>query len=230
MARYRFQLLLSALFILLLTYPLLHMLPIPSNWSSNIASIFFSLVLLAAVLAVSQRRITGIIVLCVYVLTALLEVISVYYKSSSLQIVDHSLSAIYLSGIIIIILYNMFYVAKITFDTICAALSVYLLMAVLWAVLYALVDAVSPGSFTFNSQIGSGTSVMYFDEKLSMVPLYYSLVTITTLGYGDIVPVTPMASMLAAVEAVIGQFYLTVLVAWLVGMHISTSIRHKTTS
>ena len=50
---------------------------------------------------------------------------------------------------------------------------------------------------------------------------YYSLVTLTTLGYGDITPLEPMARGLAALEAVIGPVYLTVLVARLVGMHIS---------
>jgi len=54
---------------------------------------------------------------------------------------------------------------------------------------------------------------------------YFSFVTITTLGYGDITPLTDKASVLAFFEAVIGQIYLVVLVAWLVGMHVSRRAR-----
>ncbi|MGD9259424.1 MAG: potassium channel family protein, partial [Desulfobacterales bacterium] len=51
--------------------------------------------------------------------------------------------------------------------------------------------------------------------------LYFSFVTITTLGYGDITPLTRKASSLVMLEAVTGQMYLVVVVAWLVGMHVS---------
>jgi hypothetical protein len=54
--------------------------------------------------------------------------------------------------------------------------------------------------------------------------LYFSLATLTTLGYGDIVPTSAVSRMLASVEAVVGQLYLTVLVARLVGLHIAHSI------
>ena len=55
----------------------------------------------------------------------------------------------------------------------------------------------------------------------AVLPLYYSFITLTTLGYGDVVPVSAAARMFAAIEAVMGQLYLAVLVARLVGLHIS---------
>jgi hypothetical protein len=63
-------------------------------------------------------------------------------------------------------------------------------------------------------QLGAGDSV---------VPLYYSFVTMTTLGYGDIVPHTPTARILSVLQSVMGQLYLAVLVARLVGLQISQS-------
>ncbi len=57
--------------------------------------------------------------------------------------------------------------------------------------------------------------------------MYYSLVTITTLGYGDIFPVSTAAKSCAILEAVIGQLYLVITVAWLVGAHISQAIGKK---
>jgi hypothetical protein len=56
---------------------------------------------------------------------------------------------------------------------------------------------------------------------------YYSFTTLTTLGYGDVTPLTPPAKSLAVVEAVIGQMYIAVLIARLVGTHISQSILKK---
>jgi len=61
---------------------------------------------------------------------------------------------------------------------------------------------------------------MAFGRENSLIPVYYSFVTLTTLGYGDIVPLSPPAKILAILEAVVGQIYLTVLVARLVGLHI----------
>ncbi len=58
-------------------------------------------------------------------------------------------------------------------------------------------------------------------EDYLLVFQYYSFVTITTLGYGDIAPVTEVAKAFAVLEAVVGQLYLVAAVAWLVGMYVS---------
>jgi voltage-gated potassium channel len=97
-------------------------------------------------------------------------------------------------------------------ETIFAAIVAYLLMALMWAFLYMTLERVSPGSFSFPDK-GSWGEMMRYE--------YLSFVTITTLGYGDITPVTDQASSLVLIEAFIGQIYLVVLVAWLVGMHVS---------
>jgi hypothetical protein len=101
---------------------------------------------------------------------------------------------------------------KVTRETIFAAIVAYLLIALMWAFLYMILELVSPGSFSFPEKGFRGES-MRFE--------YFSFVTITTLGYGDITPVTDKASALALIEAFVGQIYLVVLVAWLVGMYVS---------
>jgi hypothetical protein len=101
---------------------------------------------------------------------------------------------------------------KVTRETIFAAIVAYLLMALMWAFLYMILERVSPGSFSFPDK-GLWGETMQFE--------YLSFVTITTLGYGDITPVTDQASALVLIEAFVGQIYLVVLVAWLVGMHVS---------
>ncbi len=57
--------------------------------------------------------------------------------------------------------------------------------------------------------------------------MYYSFVTITTLGYGDLTPLKPMVRTLAYLEAILGQFYVAILVAWLVGMYLSSKNQNR---
>ncbi len=93
------------------------------------------------------------------------------------------------------------------------SLCIYLLLGILWAVYYALLAMVDPEAFHYAVPAGPDLPASHF--------LYYSFVTLTTMGYGDVVPISPMVRTAAYLEAVIGQVYLTVLVASLVGRHVS---------
>ena len=93
------------------------------------------------------------------------------------------------------------------------AVCVYLLLGVIWAMLYTLINVASPGSFGGFSP----TEDLGWDSEW----LYFSFVTMTTLGYGDILPVSATARSLAYMQAVVGQFYIAVLVAGLVGAYVS---------
>jgi len=98
-------------------------------------------------------------------------------------------------------------------NRIVGAICVYLLLGVIWAMAYSLVDLASPGSFAGFSPMGD----LGFDSEW----LYFSFVTMTTLGYGDILPVSATARGLAYMQAIVGQFYIAVLVAGLVGAYVS---------
>ncbi len=122
----------------------------------------------------------------------------------------------------VIVLHHVFTTDRVTVDTIAAALCIYLLLGVLWSLVYSAMELLSPGSF----QILSGNSEdesIGFGGKGTVIALYYSFVTMTTLGYGDIVPKSSPAQMFAATQAIMGQMYLAVLVARLVALHISHS-------
>jgi len=109
---------------------------------------------------------------------------------------------------------------RIHLDTIFAAVMAYFLIAMIFAQIYALLMIGEPASFKFPY-----SAAMDSDNIFRSDLVYFSLVTIATLGYGDIVPQVGLAKMLVVVEAVVGQFYVAVLVAWLVGMLISQSLR-----
>lgn len=94
----------------------------------------------------------------------------------------------------------------ITIDKLAAAISGYLMLAFTWASIYRLLDVVTPGSFAALN-----------DRDLSIFDhLYFSVVTLTTLGYGDITPVTDRARSFVMLEAVVGTLYTVVLISRLV--------------
>ena len=109
--------------------------------------------------------------------------------------------------------------SKVTIETLYGAISVYLLIGLTYTSIYALIEIITPGSFNLiNSQ---GIIHAFKVDEL----IYYSYTTLSTLGYGDIRPITSHARTFAISEAIIGQLYLTILVARLVGLHISSIIK-----
>lgn len=98
-------------------------------------------------------------------------------------------------------------------NKIVGAVCVYLLLGLIWAMLYMIALYVSPGSF---GSLPSGAPLRIMPEMV-----YFSFVTMTTLGYGDMTPVLPVARFLAYIEAVVGQFYIAIVVASLVGAHLA---------
>lgn len=102
---------------------------------------------------------------------------------------------------------------SITMDTMCSAVSVYLLLGLIWAMAYAILELAVPGSFSFPAnEIGNEQQ---FDRFLG-----FSLTTLTTLGYGNVAPATLRADALSTLEAVCGQVYLAVVIARLVALQI----------
>lgn len=102
---------------------------------------------------------------------------------------------------------------RVTTATVSGALCVYLLLPLVWVCLYELAEWAQPGSFRGLSEEEGLTSQLYS----------FSLVTITTLGYGDVSPAQPWARVLATLEAIVGQLFLAVLVARLVGLQVGSS-------
>ncbi len=100
-------------------------------------------------------------------------------------------------------------------NKILGAICLYLLMGLIWAVLYTLIQLELPNSFASMNR-----NAQWFNLFPDFV--YFSFVTITTLGFGDISPSMPVARFLVYLEAIVGQFYLAILVASLVGSRMSS--------
>ncbi len=124
--------------------------------------------------------------------------------------------AIYLGVAVLLILRDILFCQPITADTIRGGICVYFLIGFVWALLYGIVASFDPQAFS--QPLIRGTS--YSNESYSKV-IYFSFVTLTTLGYGDIIPLSPLATMLTNLEAIIGQMYPAILISILVGGYLS---------
>src|SRR6476620_4676425 len=96
-------------------------------------------------------------------------------------------------------------------EVLCASISAYLMLGLLWTVAYWLVALVNPNAFSFNT--GPKETMSGFNA------FYFSFITLSTVGYGDIAPVSRIARWLAATEAMTGLLYVTVLIARLVSLY-----------
>lgn len=208
-----FSYLFTGLLLLLLLEPVRLSLP-DAAWGSVTSGFAFELLLILGVWSlVDSRRWfrTGIALAAIAVTISLLAVVSgrheLRYASLFVALVFCVISAGAASR-------RLLLAERIGANEIIGSACVYMLLGVIWAVVYIFVLGLEANAF----------------ENLTAAPLkgevaellYFSFVTLTTLGYGDILPVSPLARVLAALEAIAGQLYLTILVAALVGRHLSS--------
>lgn len=118
--------------------------------------------------------------------------------------------------------------SRVDLRTLLIACSVYLLMGLAWATAYAMLEYAVPGSFTFANEGSMNDGVDGVDDAAKWVNeadmerfVGFSYTTLTTLGYGNIAPATPRADALSNMQAVIGQIFIAVVIARLVGIEIS---------
>src|SRR5207237_7763684 len=106
---------------------------------------------------------------------------------------------------------------RVDIEVLCAAISVYLLLGLIWALAYALLEQLSPDSFAFAANPHSSGRMDRFNA------FYFSFVTLSTVGFGDVNLVSRLVRSLAVMEAVTGTFYVAILIARLVAMYVPAS-------
>jgi len=178
--------------------------------------VFLTALFLAIIFAIKSKR-TEMMIAFILVLPLILSTWSYYiYDYTHLGLATRIFGALFFGYAVMIILQIIARSTEVTRETIFAAVVAYLLLALMWAFLYMILESWIPGSFSFPEDSNLSESQRFH---------YLSFITITTLGYGDITPLTGKASALTMMEAVIGQIYMVVLVAWLVGMYVSRKSR-----
>ena len=174
--------------------------------------VLFSIIFIATISAVSQKKI-HIVIAALLLIPALVAVWTPDIpKHITPLTIGYICGMIVLAFAIISTLNFIFTEETVTRQTISAAVAVYLLIALMWTFIYRLLENLYPGSFAVAHDGLHSAENIY---------LYFSLVTITTLGYGDITPIGSQAIALSVLEAITGQIYLVVVVAWFVGLYVS---------
>ena len=210
--------LLITLLALLIFSPLLDVLITGGLLSRLIMDGLVSAVLLSATYVVHRRK-TLLIVSGVLLVPAILgRWTALAYPGHSLLLASNGLSFLFYTVTASAILAEVVQAKRVSLHVVNGAICVYLLMGVAWAMLYALVEALAPGSFNLPAVPPYAAPIAVVDPYQLRLFLYYSLVTLTTLGYGDITPISYPARNLSAAEAILGQLFIAVLIARLVGL------------
>jgi hypothetical protein len=131
-----------------------------------------------------------------------------------LELAVHLGGVLFFALAVIMVLWHLFERRAVSIDDILGTLCGYLLAAMAWANVYAAIALVVPGAFYVQGIEHPPFAAWHERESLF---LYFSLATITTVGYGDVTPVAPLARGAAMFEGVFGQFYIAIVVAQLVG-------------
>jgi hypothetical protein len=136
-------------------------------------------------------------------------------------VVDHVGGIGFVLLVAISITRNVWRERVVSADTIVGGIAVYILLGAAWSAAYQLLEFLVPGSLVVVS--GAAGHWGPWEVAPGQFPrlFFFSFVTLTTLGYGDIVPASMPAGVLTSAEAVVGPLYLAVLIARLVGLHIA---------
>ena len=177
--------------------------------------VLFSLVLLGGVATMRSRR--KIVIASVLALPAVAgNWIAVLSEIEHVHVFTYSMSALFLGYITVTIMASLLSETQVTSETVLGGVCVYFLVGVVWLMLYSLAIQFEPDAILSN-----GKPLDASLEEGPVTLLYFSFVTLTTLGYGDVVPNSAVARMLASGEAITGQLFVAILIARLVGLHIA---------
>lgn len=185
---------------------------------SDLARIFtdgvFLWVILSGIIAIQKHRRVVVLSLTLGAAAFFLFIWNHLSPMPRSFLIQEIVEILFLTILITSVLRHVLETRKVTLDTIYGASCVYLMLGLLWGSIYTLIEITSPGSFT-ESTAGEISRFSHL--------IYFSFVTLTTLGYGDISPVSGPASVFAMLEAIVGQLFLVIMVARLVSLQVSHS-------
>lgn len=208
----RYNHLLVILLLFILGYPLY------DSGERAIGLQIITLTLLAMIIvclrATIRRRRTFFFCVCIVVTALLMDVLENRIESADLKTTLNTMTVLiysfFVAFTIAVLMKNMFCAREVTADMIVGGVCIYLLLGILWTLFYSIISIFDQGAITLSN-----------DRSF----LYFSLTTLTTLGYGDLVPISEAARVMTNLEAIAGQMYIAVFVARLVGLHIGTQLK-----
>jgi hypothetical protein len=202
---------LSALILLIVTGPFIERL----EYGILIESVLITIVLFSALLAIGGRRRT-LVLGSVLVIPALAGKWVNYFRPDLAPPEIFLGAGVLFTGYVVLHLFTFILRApRINSEILCTAAANYLMLGLLWSFGYLLVASVDPEAFDIIYGTTAGHKMKGFTS------IYFSFSTLCTVAYGDIIPVSTVARMLAVLEAIVGLFYMTMLIARLVALYSS---------
>src|SRR5215469_9115332 len=189
-----------------------------------IIAILLSLVLLSGVVAVAARRRIFFIALVLVTPAIVSRWINYFWPHVVHPAVFLTAGLVLIAFVVANLLRFVLRAPSVNAEVLCASISAYLMLGLMWTMAYWLVDQLTPGgAFSFNTNAGT-RSINGFTG------FYFSFITLSTVGYGDITPVSRFARWLAAMEAMTGLLYVAVLIARLVALYSSPKSKDSETA
>jgi len=171
------------------------------------ATMLITMIPLASYHALTEDRKRAITILLIAAPFVILDGINMFFANRYLMVVAYSFATILYFYIVVLLVRNLLSQKIITANLIYCAISIYLLIGIMWAGLYVVLEGISPGSF---SGISDNADLVYF-----------SFVTLTTVGFGDVAPLSILVKRLAVFEAAMGGIYMAIIIAMIVGRYMS---------
>lgn len=209
----RFRFLLIAMVLVFILRPFLE----GYSGTRFVTDVFLALITIAGIFALTDERKGFFGALAIAFGVFIVQVASHFFDSQPMEMLKKVCYAVFFAYLLIVILFHIFRHKEVTEDLISGAVCAYLLIGLVWAF-----------AFYFLEQTRAGSLFLGKNSPHDIGPFfYYSFVTLATLGYGDIVPLTSPARSLAVLEALMGQLYLAITIARLVTAHASSPRKSK---
>lgn len=220
LARWRFLALFIALIFFLVAYPVFHQ----EYGTRFLFDGLFTLLFLTTLLGLCTKRSSRVMAIALAIPTVVglwTGYVLPNFPRFPLIILFHLAATCFFAFTVSAILQSIFREKAVSADSIYGAFCGYLLIGLSFGHVYSVLELVTPGSFQGGREFALRMEIedwRFFDMT------YYSLMTLTTVGYGDIIPATQSARSLATAEAILGQFYLAVLIAELIGRKVAQAL------
>jgi hypothetical protein len=185
--------------------------------SPTVVGVIMTFLFVSGIVAMAGRGRLTIVVAGIALVSLVVRWLTTLFPGRTMNLWDLSLGLLVLVLLTAFVLRHVFRDARITADRVRGGILAYILLGLIWCVAYQLVDLINPSSFHFPGPHDPGAP-----GRLSHDLAYYSFVTLTTVGYGDITPAHPVARALAMVEALVGQLYPAILIARLVSLQVAS--------
>lgn len=201
--------LVALIVLVFILYPLADL----GGMGTALVDVVFGLVLISGVIDAVKHHLAVVLVTTLAVLVILFQSVKLALPGVGTTAVHAVSSLLFLGSLMAVLLFQTLRVGPVTLHRIQGAVAVYLLLGLMWAHGYEFVALHDPGSFQPESLLSGRSHLL---PKF----VYFSFATLTTIGYGDITPVHPLARSLAILEGLTGQLFPAILIARLVALEL----------